>query len=179
MDKKIVVCLLMALIAATLLFGLASNRGLFRPLAPKPYHAHFDFKLFVDGKQVDLSQDPYQSVEGHELNEDVHLHDHDGEVVHLHAHGVTVREFLEALKLLPEAGKQARVFANGKETPAGLAYQPQDLDRVLVSVGAGTDEQVAAWMALVSDRACIYSEKCPERGKPPYETCVGQQCTID
>ncbi len=173
--KQLVAYALVALLVTALLFGLAANKA--KAPATQAYHAHFDFKLFVDGKQVDLSQDEYQAIEGHELSEHVHLHDHDGEVVHLHAPGVTLTEFLGSLKLLPEAGKQVRVFANGKETPAGLAYQPRDLDRVLVVAGAGTDAQVAAWQALVSDRACIYSEKCPERGKPPYETCVGQ-CLI-
>jgi hypothetical protein len=28
-------------------------------------------------------------------------------------------------------------------------------------------------MDSVSRDACIYSEKCPERGTPPAESCVG------
>ena len=183
MDKKLVVYVLAALVATALLFALAANppRGTSQPAAPpmaghEEFHAHFDFKLFVDGQPVDLSQERFQAVEGHELSEDVHLHDHDGNVVHLHNEGVTVDQFLDSLGLSQE-GKKVRTFVNGEETPRGLAYQFKDLDRVLVSVGASTDEEIVQQLASVTDRACIYSEKCPERGKPPTETCVGQ-CKI-
>ncbi len=174
MGKKLIIYVLAALIIAALLFGLASD-----PLKPKheEIHRHFDFRLYLDGQAVDLSQDQYQSIEGHELNEAVHLHDNDGEVVHVHAEGVTLDEFLDSIGVqLPVTG-DTKVFVNGKEDTRGLAYQPQDLDRILAAHDASQDE-IATQLALVTDRACIYSEKCPERGqRPPTETCVGQ-CVI-
>ena len=47
---------------------------------------------------------------------------------------------------------------------AAIPYQPQDLDRILI-----TDGPVVA----VADDACIYSLKCPDRGTPPPEKCAG------
>jgi hypothetical protein len=34
---------------------------------------------------------------------------------------------------------------------------------------AGVADQISS----ISDLACMYSEKCPERGTPPTENCVG------
>jgi len=175
MDKKLLIYVLAALIIAALLFGLASN-----PLKPKQeeMHRHFDFKLYREGQAVDLSQDQYQSVEGHELDERVHLHDNNGDVMHVHAEGVTLDEFLASLGIELPVASETKVFVNGDFEPRGLAYQPQDVDQILVVHGQATDEQIVAWQATVTNNACIYSEKCPERGqRPPTETCVGQ-CVI-
>jgi hypothetical protein len=50
-------------------------------------------------------------------------------------------------------------------------YEFTDLDRILITYGdmAGVADQISS----VSDLACMYSEKCPERGTPPTENCVG------
>ncbi len=59
---------------------------------------------------------------------------------------------------------KGKLYVNGKENAAFLAYEPQDLDRILITDGVIAD---------IADDACIYSEKCPERGKPPSEECIG------
>lgn len=128
------------------------------------YHAHFDLKIIQNGVAIDLTQDKYQSEEGKELDENIHLHDKNGKVVHMHKEGVTLGELLTSIKL----SVKGKLYVNGKLVEGDLnSYAPKDLDRVLITDGPNSD------LSLVSDDACIYSEKCPERGTPPPETCVG------
>ena len=133
------------------------------------YHTHFDIKIVANGSGLDLSQDKYQSKEGAELDPDIHLHDGNGKVVHIHKEGVTLGELLDSLKLT----STGRLFVNGKEVSGLRSYAPQDLDKVLIVTGTMTDTQIKNQMNLVSNDSCIYSLKCPERGTPPPENCVG------
>jgi len=128
------------------------------------YHAHFDLKIYQNSLAIDLSQDKYQSKEGEELNEDIHLHDGNGKVVHMHKEGVTLGELFTSIKL----SVKGKLYVNGKLVEGDLNnYSPKDLDRILITDGNESG------ISLVSDDACIYSEKCPERGTPPPEACVG------
>lgn len=135
--------------------------------APKPsvaaegeYHIHANIKVIIDGKSVDFSQDKYQSKESKELNEFIHFHDGKGDMFHVHKKGMKLVDLFASFGITPKG----KLYVNSKENDANLSYEPQDLDRLLITDGV---------MAEVADDACIYSEKCPERGKPPTEECVG------
>ncbi len=135
--------------------------------APKPsgavegaYHIHANIKVIADGKAIDFSVAKYQSEEGKELNEFIHFHDGKGDMFHVHKRGMKLADLFASFGMTP-VGK---LYVNGKENAALLDYEPQDLDRILVTDGV---------MADVADDACIYSKECPERGTPPTEECVG------
>lgn len=146
------------------------NNPITQGTGEKAYHTHFDIRIVVNGKAVDLTQDKYQSKEGAELDPNVHLHDKNGKVVHIHKEGVTLGELLDSLKL----NLTGRLFVNGKEIAGDLRnYAPQDLDKVLIVTGAMTESQIQYQIKLVSNDSCIYSLKCPERGSPPPESCAG------
>lgn len=128
--------------------------------APKPsaaaegeYHIHANIKVVVDGRAIDFSQSK-------ELNEFIHFHDGKGDLIHIHKKGMKLADLFASFGMTPKG----KFYVNGKENDAFLDYEPQDLDRMLVTDGV---------MAEVADDACIYSEKCPERGTPPTEECVG------
>jgi len=163
--------------------------------APKPtqssqedYHIHANFKVVLDnGQAIDFTQAKYQSTEGKELNPYIHLHDGVGDVIHIHKKGITLGEFFSSLKikLAPDCftldtgekycnseTQKLRMFINGKENNQFDSYVPNDLDRILIVYGSPT-EDVASLVTNVADSACIYSLKCPERGTPPTENCVG------
>ncbi|MEK7498017.1 MAG: thioredoxin domain-containing protein [Patescibacteria group bacterium] len=138
------------------------------------YHAHFDLKVYINGRALDLSLPKYQSTEEKELDEGIHSHDGNGKVVHLHKKGVPLSQYFESIKVgFPSDGKPLRVFVNGKENNEALSYIAKDLDRILVVYGVYSDSQIKNLVNSVSDLACIYSETCPERGTPPEENCVG------
>jgi protein-disulfide isomerase len=152
------------------------------------YHAHFDLKVILNGKAVDFSLAKYQSKKDHELNEGIHMHDGNGEVVHLHRKDMKLNDFFNSIKIALNNecftldtgsrycdgnGKTLKMFVNGKENKDFENYVPQDLDRILISFGSETGSVLQKQIDSVSDKACIYSLKCPERGKPPTEECVG------
>lgn len=163
--------------------------------APKPssqqlgekVHEHADLKVYVNGKQLDLTQAKYQSTEKKELDPDTHLHDGNGDVVHKHRKGVTLGYFFKTLKidftkdcLVLDTGErycnndtnELKFRVNGKPNDSLGNYEFSDLDRILISYGPKT-ENIGTQLSSVTDMACMYSEKCPERGKPPTENCVG------
>lgn len=146
--------------------------------APKPsqstesgYHIHANIRVIQDGKPVDFSQDTYQSKEGAELNEFVHFHDGKGDMFHVHKKGMLLADLFGSFRMTIPA--TSVMYVNGKVNPQNESYEPQDLDRILIVSGTTTDASVKTQVASVADDACIYSEKCPERGTPPSEECVG------
>ncbi len=145
---------------------LVSAALLKNPISQKPededYHIHFDLKVYLNNKAVDLSPPQYQSTEDKELDSDVHVHDGNGKVVHIHKKGITLKRFFDSIKIFLPVGTKG--YVNGKKLENILDYTPEDLDRILIG---------SSNLNSVSDDACIYSEKCPERGKPPTEACVG------
>lgn len=145
--------------------------------SPKPsvsptseYHVHANIKVLVDGTPIDFTQAKYQSEEGKELNEFIHFHDGKGDLVHIHKKGMTLKDLFTSLKL-DFSGKPMALYVNGKVNDKNESYEPMDLDKVLVEVGTSAD--VSADIQSVANDACIYSLKCPERGTPPTENCVG------
>ncbi len=135
------------------------------------YHAHANIKVVLDGKPIDFTQAIYQSKDGKDLNEFIHFHDGKGDLIHIHKQGVTLKDLFDSLKL-SFSGKKVTLYVNGKEVTPYDSYEPKDLDRLLVIVGSD-QTPVAQEIQSVADDACIYSLKCPERGKPPAEDCVG------
>lgn len=154
----------------------------------EPVHLHADLRVFVDGAAIDFSQDKYQSTKEHELNPETHFHDGVGNMVHVHAAGVTLNDLFGSLDmnlsrdcLQLDSGEskcatgeqKLRLYVNGTESADAGDYLIKDLDRVLVFYGQPTTTAIERELAAVSNDACIYSETCPERGTPPTEECVG------
>ncbi|MEK7505326.1 MAG: thioredoxin domain-containing protein [Patescibacteria group bacterium] len=150
-------------------------------------HSHADFAVYLDGKKIDFSLAKYQSEEGKEKNEWLHLHDGNGKVIHKHKKGVFIGEFFKSLgmgftkecfttdtgsKYCNGSGKTLKFFVNGKTNSEFGSYEPKDLDKLVISYGPKSENPLFQ-LESVSDDACIYSEKCPERGPAPEESCVG------
>ncbi len=150
-------------------------------------HSHSDLAVYLDGKKIDFSLAKYQSEEGKEKNEWLHLHDGNGKILHKHKRGVTIGEFFQSLgmsfskecfvtdagsRYCNGAGKTLKFFVNGKLNSEFGSYEPKDLDKLVISYGPESENPLFQ-LESVSDDACIYSEKCPERGPAPEESCVG------
>ena len=150
-------------------------------------HEHADLKMYLNGKQLDLTQTKYQSAEDKEIDPDTHLHDGNGDIVHKHRKGITLGYFLKTLKidfskdcLVLDTGERycnsddnmLKFSINGKSNDQFGSYEFSDLDRILISYGP-KQEEISKQIQSVTDIACMYSEKCPERGTPPTEKCVG------
>ena len=131
------------------------------PEAAQSVHMHFDVAVYRDGKQLDLAKDEFM-----DKNDSTHFHDNNGEVAHIHKSDATLGKLIEPLGI--DLFGQTQLVVNDNEmTSDWRTYKPNDLDKVILAFGQAPTKMV------VTDKACIYSEKCPERGAPPAETCVG------
>lgn len=126
------------------------------------YHIHFDLKVYLNGTPLNFTLSKYQESKTNPLDPNIHFHDGNGKVVHVHKEGIALKEFFDSLKLTIPQGTVA--YVNGKKTDNIAGYVPQDLDQILIG---------STNLSLVSNDACIYSLKCPARGTPPPEDCVG------
>lgn len=162
--------------------------------APKPQtqalgekvHEHADFAVYLEGKKFDFTSAKYQSSDTNPLDPNAHLHDGNGDVAHKHRKGITLGYFFSTLGMKFDSqcfatdsgkqycntdGKTLKMYVNGKPNTQFGNYEFTDLDKILITYGNETG--VADQLTSVSDDACLYSEKCPERGTPPTENCVG------
>lgn len=170
-----------------------------KDLANRPeVHEHVDFAVYTNGKKIDFSKAEYQSdpmdkdvaKDGAREEHDpfTHLHDGKSNIIHKHREGVTIGYFFKTIgfdltkdcfttptkeSFCTNDTSSLKFFVNGKRSTLYDAYELHDLDRVLITYGPTLDNTVQTQLTSVSDEACIYSEKCPERGKPPTESCVG------
>ncbi|MFM2357511.1 MAG: hypothetical protein RJA61_248 [Candidatus Parcubacteria bacterium] len=156
-----------------------------KPLGEK-VHEHADFAVYLNGERFDFKPAKYQSSDTNPLDPDAHLHDGNGDVTHKHRKGITLGYFFDTIGMkldsqcfVTDNGKQycntrdkkLKMYVNGKENTMFGNYEFTDLDRILITYGdeTGVTDQITS----ISDDACLYSEKCPERGKAPTENCVG------
>ncbi len=153
-------------------------------------HVHADFAVYMNGNQLDFSQTEYQSSVSHEKDEDVHLHDGDGKVVHRHAEGVTFAQLLKSIgyelgsdcfttdakeQYCTNASNTLAFYVN--DTPADkTTYIPQEEDQILLTYGP-TGADVKDQLASITDESCIHTGTCPERGVAPLESC-GLTCDV-
>jgi hypothetical protein len=87
-------------------------------------HLHADFAMYADGVKWNFAQEKYMTTNENDLSKAVHLHDMDGNVLHVHAANVTFGMFLESLgmkletKNNPDGIGQEVCFTDdeGKET---------------------------------------------------------------
>lgn len=161
------------------------------------FHGHADLLVQVNGRIVDFSAAKYQSTKDKELDPSVHLHSGNGRMIHMHEADVTLEQLMTSLGmqltndcltlddgtayctdetnvlklLVHRAADQSDQFSV-QERPA--EHVLQDLDRIVLLYERTDDaDSINTAVRAVGDEACIYSETCPQRGKPPAEECVG------
>ena len=155
-------------------------------------HVHSDFALYINDKQIHFTDDKYQSTTNHVLLEDMHLHDNDDEVIHRHADGITLVQFLASLGytltedcLTNDTGEEfctdedhvLALYVNGEKISPLNNYINQEEDQILLYYGAPDSPNLNTYLKSVTENACIFSGTCPEKGLPPPESC-GLTCEI-
>lgn len=159
------------------------------------FHEHADMKVYINEKSVDFSVDRYQTGEAHSNEDDghahvvdAHLHDNEGGVLHMHAQGVSLGQFFQSLGInftkdcfildnneqyCNSGAKTLKMYVNGKKNLELPDYVFSDLDKILITYGDESSDEILSQQQSVTDDSCIYSLECPERGTPPEEGCVG------
>jgi hypothetical protein len=167
----------------------------------QPAHMHADFAVFIRGEQVDFNRPEWVTDErsGGDHHPYLHIHPERYTVVHVHLSGSTWSEFFASLgfKLVdpslagieeaetcltfPDGAsycsnerEKLRFFRNGVEVDGIALTDIADLERVLITYGDLSDEEVAAQLAAVTDESCILSGWCKAREIPgEVEQCAG------
>lgn len=147
------------------------------PIQSPSYHAHADFKVFLDGEEFSFNKTQFDVA-----NRYIHLHlkNPDGDKV-IHVEGmenITLGIFFESLGIKFNAScfisdigesycnnfdKKVRIFVNGNENYQFDFYEPRNLDRILITYGNLPGGNIMKQMENVTDYACIYSNRCLER----------------
>lgn len=180
-----------ALFAATLVLLVSAGMGAMILRAPAfvahTAHEHANLVVSVRGTPIDLTQERFQSNEGHVLSDFAHLHDGNGHVVHAHAAGVTYGYFLwsiglplrgscmgqpDGTTLCNDGAYRWIALVDGVFEPNLRDRPVKDLERVLLAYTDEAEDSLRRrFEQLVPDDACIASKKCPERGTPAPESC--------
>jgi hypothetical protein len=135
-----------------------------------PIHMHADFKMYLNGNQLNLSKREYmdQSNEVH-FHPTVKINPSDmpnvpfGDIMHMHKNGIAIKDFLNTLDFDIDTSKMlfdAKVYVNGNLRQEGLNYVVQDKDRILVA-NSETESEVALQIGSVTDYAIQGKEKNP------------------
>jgi hypothetical protein len=176
------------------LVGVAIGGSILYFYQPQTYkttevHVHSDFLMLIDGVSMDLTAPQYQSGPEQVLHAHAHLHDNNDEVLHRHAEGITLVEFLgslgytltqtclttdTALEYCADDTNTLALYINGVAEEVITSYIPQEEDKILLFYGA---DEPSSYFADITEDACIYSLTCPEKGTPPPESC-GLTCEI-
>ncbi len=145
-----------------------------------PVHYHANFAVFIDGVQKDFTKPSLMHIkpctndesESSEPEENVHLHDQVGNVVHLHAAGISWRTFFHSIKFDLNSftnEKELSVYSKGeKVSPGYLDQEIQKQDQVLIHIAS---ESAAA--KIVDDSNLIKESEAVGTSAAEYDAGKG------
>lgn len=138
-------------------------------------HYHANFGIVINGERLDLSGDEYMEDIGactagaqQKPGDRVHLHENNMDTVHVHASGVTWGHLMTNLgfrfgtdflvlndgRILQDNDDVKLSFiVNGRLVRDPFIAQIRSEDRLLISYGASTQEELVAQYAELSDNA--------------------------
>ena len=167
-------------------FGFSKESIIFGPIGSQ--HIHADFKVFIEDQPFDFGIENYMSNEDMTVSNYVHLHDSAGDLMHIHANGITFGYFFETLNfkltkkcltfdtgqnICNEGDKKWRFYVNGKLNNDFEDYVITDNDKLLLIYGLDSKEKIIEQYQSMSNKACIYSKTCepPEGFVITPESC--------
>ncbi len=156
------------------------------------YHIHSDFLFYVNDEKIDLGIEELLTSAEQQLHSHVHLHDDNGEIVHMHKEEITFAEFLDSISITltndcltfneqsycSDEEEILELFVNYEPFNGPItSYVPMDDDAILLYYGANDQATIKNYLDEIKDDACYYSGTCPERGIAPPESC-GLTCEL-
>lgn len=166
------------------------------------YHAHADFAVFINGEKLNFSQKQFMHEEAcgkpgetHAIDlnseegrkEAAHLHDLNGNVMHLHHENATLAIFFKNAgftltrncletpqgKYCNTESRKLKVFDDGLQVQDLEKFVPKDAGKILVTYGSESAGEVRAQNEQLTSQACIYSGKC---AKPAGFVITPESC---
>ncbi|MBI2102160.1 hypothetical protein HYT53_06130 [Candidatus Woesearchaeota archaeon] len=129
-------------------------------------HKHADVKVYINGNSIDFSQRKYQLA-----SRFIHFEEGIGDVVHVHATGLTIGHLLKSLKgslnnnclvldgnnYCSDNSGKLRFYVNNKPNSDFGSYVFKDLDKMLISYGDEDDSVIQKQLDSVTNLAARYS----------------------
>lgn len=129
-------------------------------------HIHADVKVYINGNAIGFSQKKYQLA-----SRFIHFEEGIGDVVHVHATGMTIGHLLKSLKggmnnncivldgnnYCSDNSGKLRFYVNRQPNSEFDNYVFRDLDRILISYGNGNDAETQKQLDSVTNLAPRYS----------------------
>jgi len=131
-------------------------------------HIHSNFKVYLNGEQIDFSVPMYQL-----RAKTVHLEDGIGDVVHVHKKGITVGDFLETLEITfndscfvsgflgdycNENDKTVKFYINGDRNYQYVDYEIRNLDKFLITFGNDSKDNIQEQLSSLNDHVENYED---------------------
>jgi hypothetical protein len=128
-------------------------------------HSHAAILLKVFGDKFDFSLPAYQVKSPW-----IHFEKSDGTTVHKHAKGVTLGYLFQSLKLklddncfVFQDGRSfctnndysLKFYINGNKVNDVINYEPMDNDRILITYGAETPEEIKGYLSELNNQKII------------------------
>ena len=142
-------------------------------------HIHADWKIYINGKALDLSDKSHMERMRSNLPVSSFIHvDSDapapektGDVIHMHAKGVPLWIFFDSIgmdlnkdcitlenkeKFCNDGNKKLKFFVNGKESNEFENYVFKELDKLLISYGNENNDEIKKQLESITDFAKIH-----------------------
>ena len=160
--KKIGIYLVAFLILAGIIYGLSVLSSQPKIGSAGSAHLHADIKVYVNGNQIDFSQPMYQLQSNL-----VHFEGGDGDVIHVHATGMTIGYALKTLGInfspncisvgnnnfCNGGTKTLKFYVNGRPNIVFGNYEIRNLDKILVSYGSENETAIQAQLDSITNKA--------------------------
>jgi len=146
-------------------------------------HIHADWKIYFNGDEFDWL--PYADLHERQMMGDksilgtsafIHIHpaqppEKAGDVLHMHATGIPLWIFFKSVgmdfdrncltfsnqeKFCNDSNKKLKFFVNGKESNEFENYVFNDLDKILISYGDESEEEIKNQLASITDFAKLH-----------------------
>ncbi|MDP3741695.1 MAG: hypothetical protein Q8R15_00090 [Candidatus Micrarchaeota archaeon] len=132
-------------------------------------HIHQDFKVYLNGNQLDFSQQKYQVRAPY-----AHVEDNDGDVIHVHATGVTLGMFIDSLDMqltnncfktddgtsyCNNGNNTLKFYVNNVPNTQFNKYELRELDKILISYGAENETAIQMQLNTITNKAIEESQK--------------------
>ena len=129
-------------------------------------HNHADVKVYINDKAIDFSQSKYQLAARF-----IHFEEGIGDVIHTHATSLTIGHLFKSLGVdfdsnclafeetdyCSSGNAKLRFYVNGKPNNEFDNYVIKDLNKLLVSYGSESEEEIQKQLNSVTNLAAKYS----------------------
>ncbi|MBS3055162.1 MAG: hypothetical protein J4452_01585 [Candidatus Aenigmarchaeota archaeon] len=176
-NKQKIIFPVAALVVLVVVLGMGFMSGWFsNPTTKTEFHEHTNFAVYLNGVQYNFNQSKYMINSSDRDSSIVHMHDLNGGTIHIEAPEITMGFFLKTLGMSVNStcfvldngtaycnsgDKTLKMYVNGVKSNLFDKQPLRDLDKILISFGNDSSQEIQKRLSTIPSDACIHSKKCP------------------